>query len=1003
MTRHSNADLDRLKRTIPIRELVEAHGVKLVRRGADWHGCCPFHDDRTPSLVVSPKKNLWHCLGACKAGGSVIDWVMKAEGLSFLKAVEDLQKREGILSGKGNAPAEEPELKAAASRSPEEQALLNAYVRYHHQRLKETPKALAYLAEQRQLTAPEMVEAFQIGFVDHSFLDTLPAKTKPEGLAIREQLARLGLVNARGLEPFGGFIIFPLFDERGDVAGLYGRRVNPKHTADAPVHRYLPGPHRAVFNAEAFASPELILCEAVIDALTFWCAGFRNVSTSYGIEGFTAHHVEMMKRQHTRRVLIAYDRDEAGDRGADALAKRLLAEGIEAYRIEFPKGMDANTYAKTLKPAEKSLGLLLHKARWMGDGPAPDHRPTTAAVIDLSPELPTLAPASTPEVNPSLAAPAPSAPTPTGPTPELRGEEVIIQIAERRYRARGLFKNTSPEVMKLNLLASRGDRFYVDQLDLYAGRQRAAFIKHGAEELGLDELAMKADVGRVLLALEGLYEQHLNETLKPKDQAVVLTAEEEAEALAFLKDPNVLDRILSDFERAGVVGEEVNKLAAYLAAVSRKLEDPLAVIIQSSSAAGKTSLMEAVLAFMPEEDRVKYSAMTGQSLFYMGESNLKHKILAIVEEEGAERAAYALKLLQSEKELTIASTGKDPTTGRLITHEYKVEGPVMIFLTTTSVSIDEELLNRAIVLSVDEHRHQTQAIHRLQRRRETLDGLLDREERRKILKLHQNAQRLLRPLRVANPFAERLTFVDHKTRTRRDHMKYLALIRTVTLLHQFQRPIRTVMHHGQPLEYIEVTVDDIANANEISHQILGRSLDELAPQTRRLLQLLDEMARDLEAKGGVPRADLRFSRKQVREYTGWSYEQVRVHLQRLVEMEHVVTHAGTRGQSYSYELLYDGQGGSGAPFLAGLVDVAELQSLGGKRPSLGSEKPEFGGPLGAHTGPIPGGCDLPKTEPSSSNLESLSAARTRSSKNAQGRTTKNGAANGAHPVVARPA
>ncbi|MBK6515461.1 MAG: hypothetical protein IPG04_15425 [Polyangiaceae bacterium] len=115
------------------------------------------------------------------------------------------------------------------------------------------------------------------------------------------------------------------------------------------------------------------------------------------------------------------------------------------------------------------------------------------------------------------------------------------------------------------------------------------------------------------------------------------------------------------------------------------------MVIQSSSAAGKSSLMDAVLSLMPEEERVQYSAMTGQSLFYMSGQDLKHKVLAIVEEEGAERASYALKLLQSEGELTIASTGKDPATGRLVTHTYRVEGPVSIMLTTTAIEVDEEL------------------------------------------------------------------------------------------------------------------------------------------------------------------------------------------------------------------------------------------------------------------------------------------------------------------------
>ncbi len=165
-----------------------------------------------------------------------------------------------------------------------------------------------------------------------------------------------------------------------------------------------------------------------------------------------------------------------------------------------------------------------------------------------------------------------------------------------------------------------------------------------------------------------------------------------------LKDKNLTARILEDFNQCGIVGEQTNLLMGYLAAVSRKLEKPLAIIIQSTSAAGKSSLMDAVLAMFPPEERVQYSAMTGQSLFYMGEARLKNKILAISEEEGVEQAGYALKVLQSEGEVTIASTGKNATTGNLETQEYHVKGPVMLFLTTTAIDIDEELLNRCLIL-----------------------------------------------------------------------------------------------------------------------------------------------------------------------------------------------------------------------------------------------------------------------------------------------------------------
>ena len=180
-----------------------------------------------------------------------------------------------------------------------------------------------------------------------------------------------------------------------------------------------------------------------------------------------------------------------------------------------------------------------------------------------------------------------------------------------------------------------------------------------ALELGVDEQVVKRDLGELLLKLEELHEAKLRAPKEPATRRE-LTDDEQRAALELLRDPKLLERIALDIERCGVVGERTNALVGYLAATSRKLDRPLAVVIQSSSAAGKSSLMDAVLELMPEEERTQYSAMTGQSLFYLGESDLRHRILAIVEEEGAERAAYALKLLQSEGELTIASTGKDP-------------------------------------------------------------------------------------------------------------------------------------------------------------------------------------------------------------------------------------------------------------------------------------------------------------------------------------------------------
>jgi DNA primase len=831
-----------------MQRLVERYGVELKRHGADLRGLCPFHQDKEPSLVISPSKNLWHCLGACQAGGSVIDWVMKAEGVSFRHAVELLREDLPLAAGGVQAVKQSTVRKMALpfDRNAEDRELLGQVIGFYHETLKQSPEALSYL-ESRGICHQEAIERFKLGFANRSLGYRLPEKNRKAGAELRGRLEKLGILRATGHEHFAGSLVIPVFDENGRVLEVYGRKVTRNLRPGTPDHLYLPGPHRGVFNVQALAaSEEIILCEALIDALTSWCAGFRNVTSSYGIEGFTKEHLKALRQYGTKRVLIAYDRDDAGDKAAAALAAKLMRElSLECFRIQFPRGMDANEYAQKVQPAQESLELVIRQAAWLGKGQAPERSVAPIAIeppasmqnesetpsqaaAEGSPELnsapggrspdektgsaevaivagETVSPLAAEETDTSdeLAASPVPAMTPIAVEAETAGDEVRIRLGDRRWRIRGLARNLSFELLKVNVLVARpdperGQAFFVDTLDLYSARQRSLFIKDAAEELEVEPKVIKRDLGKVLLKLEELQEQAIAAASSPKETVPAPMPEPaRAAAMAFLEDKDLLERILSDFERCGVVGEQTNKLVGYLAAVSRKLEEPLAVVLQSSSAAGKTSLMEAVLAFFPEEERVKYSAMTGQSLFYMGEHDLAHKILAIVEEEGAERASYALKLLQSERELTIASTGKDPTTGRLVTHEYRVEGPVAIFLTTTAVQIDEELQNRCIVLTVDEEREQTRAIHRSQRQQQTLEGLLARRERQTVLEVHRNAQRLLRPLLVANPFAEQLTFLDSRTRTRRDHMKYLTLIRAIALLHQYQRPVKTVLHEGE--------------------------------------------------------------------------------------------------------------------------------------------------------------------------------------------------------------
>ena len=688
---------ERLKREVSIQRLAEARGIKLHRSGKELIGLCPFHDDRNPSLNIDPVANVWHCKGACGEGGSVIDWVMRAEGVSFHHALEMLRRDHFPLDAGPIKPVRQstvPKLPPLIDATADDKKLLGIVADYYHETLKLSPEAMRYLVK-RGLESSEIVDRFKLGYANRTLCLHLPASNRVDGDAQRTRLKELGILRNQkpGHEHFNGSLVVPVFNPDGEVVEMYGRKITSSLREGTPLHLYLPGQHRGVWNEEALiASKEIILCEALIDALTFWVGGYRNVTASYGVNGFTQDHRAAFERHSIKRVYIAYDRDEAGDKAAAKLAEELMGMGIECFRVQFPKGMDANEYALKTKPAAKALGVLLTGAAWMGKGvrpaarvqvpvivaepPAPIAAPSTAAapaeakdtakekIIEEPMPEPMPAPEQQQERAFSLAVNAvpleepPSRPMPLSvpaePKVEIDGDEVRATArAGASYRVLGLEKCTSRVQMRVNVKVSgqnvRGEWCYHgDTLDMEAFRQRVAFVKQAAHELATKEETIHREVGQLWTALAELQREQMKKLLEAPPNEALMTAEEQAAAMELLRDPRLLDRVLEDFERCGAVGEETNKKVSYLAAVSRMLAKPLAIVVQSSSSAGKSSLMEAVLDFMPEEHRESYTAMTGQALFYMGQKNLKHKILAIAEQQGAEAASYPLKLLQSE-------------------------------------------------------------------------------------------------------------------------------------------------------------------------------------------------------------------------------------------------------------------------------------------------------------------------------------------------------------------
>jgi DNA primase len=483
MARFANDVIERIKAEVSLVRLAENQGYALVKQGKDFALCCPFHEDKTPSCVITPKSNLFNCFG-CGAGGSVIDWVMKTQGVSFRHAVELLRndfyvQDERYVAGAGKrrsdplvANAAEspkkatvPKLAAPVSSDADDAQLLRDVVNYYHETLLQSPEANAYL-ESRGLNDPELINHFQLGYANRTLGLRLPHKNRKAGAELREKLQRIGVYRESGHEHLNGSLVIPLVNKSGEVVQLYGRKILNNLREGTAYHLYLPGDHAGVFNIEYLqnnSADEVILCEALIDALTFWRWGFKNVTSSYGVNGFTDEILQTLIELKIKRVLIAYDRDEAGNTAAEKVAKLLNENGIDAFRILFPKGMDANEYALKVTPPQQSLALVIRKAEWLGSGTAPQI--TTAPITSFlaAEEIIEATKIELPEkvidvvhaVNPLdvIATPVPPLPTSTVNL-ESRDDGLFLVLGDRTYRVRGLENNPNHDQLKIQLLHS---------------------------------------------------------------------------------------------------------------------------------------------------------------------------------------------------------------------------------------------------------------------------------------------------------------------------------------------------------------------------------------------------------------------------------------------------------------------------------------------------------------------------------------------------------------------
>jgi hypothetical protein len=774
------------------------------------------------------------------------------------------------------SPTDGPNLKPV-----EAAQLLLRVSSFYAKTLLKDPAGLDYLKGCKLDHAP-MLEFFRVGYSNDTLQNVLPKAGE-----VVDGLKALGVLNPRGEEHFRGCITVPIFDAAGVVYGLYGRRI----TLEEPAHLYLPGPRRGVWNGSAAKTNQvLFICEDILDGLALWQAGFKNVIAMYGTNGWTSDHEELLKDNGVTEVFLCLDNDEAGRIAAQRLKEITLAALVKAIHVVSWPDEVKNVKDFFLSRGPKDFEALLQVFQ-------PKASPVTESAVPAGQEQITM--------------------TPDG---------FKVAYGPRCYDVRAIEKPSSTHLKATIRATSDRGRFVIDTLDLYVSRSRRSFLSEAARLFRETADVVELDLNRIIEQLESYVERRLAEAAPT---VTLISDADRAEGLKLGHDPDLTSEIVRDMERVGMIGEAVNKLIGYLAMTSRKLADPLALLVLSGSGAGKSHLQDTVLSLCPDEDLIKLTSLTDRALFYKGEDSLKHKVLAVEELAGAAGADYAIRNLISAKKLVIESTVKNPLTGKLETQVNTVHGPTAVFQTTTNPRTDAETRSRFILVSVDESPEQTRAILRVQRQSHTLEGWHQRQSREAILRRHHAFQRLLKPLVVVNPFEPLLSYPDEQLLVRRDHPKYLHLILAVSFLHQCQRPVKHDLHVG---DYIQTTLQDIGIANDIAHQLFGHSLDDLSPPSRELLALIaDYAARKAAGSSGTgdlasypARGAPTFNRRELREAFKWGDTRLRSHLRELVELEYVVPVSGRFGQTYQYRLSCTPNQQPGR-FLAGLKSVEQLR------------------------------------------------------------------------------
>jgi hypothetical protein len=410
---------------------------------------------------------------------------------------------------------------------------------------------------------------------------------------------------------------------------------------------------------------------------------------------------------------------------------------------------------------------------------------------------------------------------------------IKIEVLNRKY----------PDFLNNEELAGIALRATVD---LYNDVQVEKLIRRTAERLEIGTSHLYSGIAQLTEHLEKHRLTLIEQSEQKKDKRKILTEAETTKAIDFLKSKNLTQTTNDLLGKSGIVGEELNRTIMWYVYTSRKLNRPLHIVSFGSSGTGKSHLQEKVGELIPEEDKIEITTLTQNAFYYFDKDELGHKLILIEDLDGALSSLYPIRELQSKQRISKTVTIKD-NKGNTRTIHLKVQGPVTVAGCTTQEMIYEDNANRSFLIYLDESKEQDEKVMHYQRLLSA--GKVDVQEEINIKEFLKNVQRVLKSIKIINPYAEYLHIPNEVFKPRRTNAHYLGFIEAVTFYHQYQRTEEVNKDTGEV--YINSTLEDIEIANGLIKEILLRKSDELNKATRTYFEYLKAWLKSEEKQSFV--------------------------------------------------------------------------------------------------------------------------------------------------------